>query len=57
MLIRFYTLEDTEQLERDVCERDTLVKIVDTGDGEYNPYEFTDSYYLDSPSAYAYGVV
>lgn len=57
MLIRFYTLEDTEQLERDICERDTLVKIVDTGDGDYNPYEFSDAYYLDSAYPLAYGAV
>ena len=58
MIIRFFALEDTEQLERDIMEGDTLVKIADIGEGgEYNPYDFSSSYYLDPVSATAYGVV
>ena len=59
MFIRFYNLEDTEQLERDISERDTLVKIADVGDGgEYNPYDFGASYYLEYsyPSVYTSAV-
>lgn len=57
MIIRFFALEDTEQLERDIMEGDTLVKIADIGEGEYNPYDFSSSYYLDPITSSAYGVV
>ena len=57
MIIRFFALEDTEQLERDIMEGATLVKIADIGVGEYNPYDFSSSYYLDPITSSAYGVV
>ena len=48
MQIKFYNLEDTEQLERDICLNDRLVMVAEVGDGEeYNPYDFSNSYCIE----------
>ncbi len=57
MLIKFYTLEDDGALEREPQAGATLVKIVNTGDTEYNPYEFSDCYYLESEYCGEYAAI